>query len=183
MTQAVFFSFLKLDISTCCLLQKQGSWNRSITKRSVSIPFTGGSCNQKIRLQKTAEMASHVTCDEELASRWGQPQNHRRLFQQQIPMSKNYISLSVLWSSIFASLHTEKHAICKHMLYRPFVHPRVSKVLLIFSCFFLWVLLRQEFGVHYHLVGEQVEKPVKSWLPLSMAPAKWAPDPIRSRGP
>lgn len=29
------------------------------------------------------------------------------------------------------------------------------------SCFFLWVLLRQEFGVHYHLVGWQVQKPVK----------------------
>ncbi len=119
MNQAGFIpssSFIDIVLLRFLCCKKHGSSSRSIlTLYAVYSALLGGSCNQKIRPHKTAEMASHVTGDvggskatEELTASWPpwNPQNHRRsFFPTKLEASQNYISLNVLWSSIFVYSH------------------------------------------------------------------------------
>ena len=81
----------------------------------------GGSCNQKIKLQKTAEMTSHVTGDE-LASSWDPNGAFLKMTEdfsneQKVHLFGYTLILIFVYSHLLLT-YTEKHAICKHVLYR-----------------------------------------------------------------
>ena len=107
-----------------CCKKKNGSSSRSIlTLDAVYSALLGGSCNQKIRPHKTAEMESHVTGDvggskatEELTASWPpwKPQNHRRSFFPTKIGSIQKLHLFectlILHICILTSLHTKNYA-------------------------------------------------------------------------